>query len=177
MLSSTSALSLTLGMDQSNPRSFSTNLLIIMRLGGIFKVRFGKERLQLEMGHQEKKYFSPNIEILSPSLNPLPQVRGCSSGFHFRVFKKELGGGRWSSEFWGYLFGSHDVKWDTEHTCVRSYYLHQYFLSRLLWISNPFLTLSFLVVVKDTSLCHDYGNRKVQGLLERQRLNLLTSEG
>lgn len=128
-------------------------------------------------GAPGKKNFSPNIEIPSPSPNPLPPVRGCSSGFHFRVSKKELGGGGWSSEFWGYLFGSHDVKWDTEHTCVRSYYLHQYFLSRLLWISNPFLTLSCLVMVKDTSLCHEYGNRKVQGLLERQRLNLLTPEG
>lgn len=58
-----------MGMDQSNPRSFYTNLLIIMRLGGIFKVRFEQERLQLKMGHQEgEKKNSSNKEIQKSSL-------------------------------------------------------------------------------------------------------------
>ena len=61
--------------------------------------------------------------------------------------------------------------------CVRSFYLHQYSLSRSLWLSSPIFTLSCLVMAKDTCLYHDYSNRDIQGPLERQRLNLLTSEG
>lgn len=123
-----------------------------------------------------KRNLSPNVEILSLNLNPLPQGRGCGRGFYFGVFRREWRGDG-SSELWVYLSESHGVKWGTEPACVRSHYLHQCFLSRFLWISSPIFTLSCLVMVKDTCLCYEYSNREVQGPLERQGLNLLTSEG
>ena len=56
---------------------------------------------------------SPNVEILSLSLNPLPQGRGCGSGFYFGVFRTEWWGDG-SSEFWVYLSERNGVKWDTD---------------------------------------------------------------
>lgn len=132
LLSSTSALSLTLGMDQSNPRSCCTNPWITMRRGGISKVSFGQEGLQLEMWHQEK-HFPPNIEIPSPCLNVLPHG-GWSRGFHFRVLKTER------AALWVLGHPSRKVYYGYRVTlCISISFLG------LLWLSSPVFSCSVLL--------------------------------
>lgn len=130
-----------------------------MKLGGTLKVRLGQERLGLETWHQEGK-FSPHIEIPFLVLT-LPSGGVCSRGSHFRAFKIESGGPLSS--------GSRGVLWSTEQTvpgvavCINISF-SGFSGSLILFL----VTLSWLVMVEDTCLCHKYDNRKFQGLLERQ---------